>query len=121
MPLALPKRFLLKKLRELLRDVHPGKRGWQAAKRSRAAFRVTGQPNIPALATAIEVWDLRKKEPTMPLWEIGQLLPRVAIGHKLHKDDRDRVAKKNVLAATVSRYLRRARRSIAAVERGTFP
>jgi hypothetical protein len=123
MPLALPKRFLLRAMKELLRSAHPGRRGMQAAKRSRAKFRVSGQPNLAALETALRVWDYRKENPTLPLWRIGQNLAKFQDAQKIAQGDSNaiQVAKKNVLAATVSRYIRRAQRTIAATEIGRFP
>lgn len=123
MPLALPKRFLLKKTREILSKVHSGRRGVQAAKASRAQFQISGQPNVPALTIALRVFDHWKANPQMPLWQIGNSLPKFQMEHRIRSDDSagDRTNKKNVLAATVSRYLRRAKRTIAATEFGRFP
>ncbi|MEP7043721.1 MAG: hypothetical protein ABI843_11705 [Dokdonella sp.] len=123
MPLALPKRFLMRKMGELLRDMHHGRRGVQSAKISRAKFQVVGQPNLPALKTALRVWDYRLENPTMPLWQIGQKLPNYKPQEKISMGDSHaiQVAKKNVLTATVSRYLRRAKCTIAATEIGSFP
>ena len=122
LPLNLPKRHLQRKVRDLLMKHHKGRRGHSVARSSRALFKVRGQPNAPALETGLMVYDFWKANPEMPLWKIGnelRLLPkdRVRDGDSHH----EKVSKKNVLAATVSRYLRRVKASIAATEQGQFP
>lgn len=59
----------------------------------------------------------------MPLWRVGDSLRGFQMEHKLNPNDPAgiRANKKNVLAATVSRYLRRVKASIEAVGRGEFP
>jgi len=122
LPLNLPKRYLQRKVRDLLVKYHKGRRGHSVARSSRALFKVRGQPNAPALETGLMVYDFWKANPEMPLWKIGnelRLLPKDRVRESDPKYDR--VNKKNVLAATVSRYLRRVKASIAATEQGQFP
>jgi hypothetical protein len=59
----------------------------------------------------------------MKLWEIGNRMPGVIKNQKL-KDSDDQYTKeqkKKVLAASVSRYIRRAQESIERVGRGLSP
>jgi len=122
-PLYLPKKLILRRFKELLDERHKGKRGFQLAKRSKAHYQVKGQPNIPAIKQALEVYDFKKANPKMKLWEIGNAIPKFQMENKIKTSDTDSqiTDKKNVLAATVSRYLRRAENSIKNVERGIFP
>jgi hypothetical protein len=75
LPLYLPKKFLLKRCRELLGALHTGKRGKQQAKLSKAKYRIKGQPNIPALRQALMVYDAIKEaegiKPKKPYWKIA--------------------------------------------------
>lgn len=123
LPLGLPKRFLENRIKDLLAEHHKGKRGHQLAKRSRARYQVQGQPNIPALKQGLAVYDHWKANPGMPLWRVGDTLHGFQTEHKLKPKDPAgvRANKKNVMAATVSRYLRRVKASIEAAGRGSFP
>jgi len=122
-PLYLPKKLILRRFKELLDERHKGKRGHQLAKRSKARYQVKGQPNIPAIKQALEVYDFKKANPKMKLWEIGNAIPKLQMGNKIKAGDTESeiADKKNVLAATVSRYLRRAEESIQKTTLGKFP
>jgi len=124
LPLSLPKRYLQRRVRDLLKRHHKGRRGFTEARNSCALFKVRGQPNVPALRTALKVYDFWKSKPKgMPLWEVGQSIRLFQMEHRIKQDEPQavKVNKKAVLAATVSRYIRRAKESIAATERGEFP
>ena len=123
LPLGLPKRFLEKRIAALLAEHHKGKRGHQLAKRSRARYQVRGQPNIPALKQGLAVYDHWKANPGMPLWQVGNTLHLFQMEQRINPGDPPavRASKKNVMAATVSRYLKRVRASIQATGEGTFP
>jgi len=122
-PLNMPKRYLQRRFNELLKKYHTGKRGFQNAKKSLARYKFEGQPNVPALKQAFLVYKHRLDNPKAKLWEIGNELPGVIKTQKLKSGDTQYVkeAKKKVLAATVSRYLRRAQESIDRVGRGLSP
>lgn len=122
-PLYLPKKTILRRFKELLDERHQGKRGHQLAKRSKARYQVKGQLNIPAIKQALEVYDFRNENPKMKLWEIGNSIPRLQMANKLKSSDTasERADKRNVLAATVSRYLKRAEISIKNTTLGSFP
>ena len=122
-PLYLPKKTILRRFKELLDERHQGRRGHQLAKRSSAHYKVKGQPNIPAIKQALEVYDFKLANPGLKLWEIGNAIPRLQLENKLKTSDTpsQRADKRNVLAATVSRYLRRAENSIKNTTLGIFP
>jgi hypothetical protein len=122
-PLYLPKKIILRRFKDLLDERHQGKRGHQLAKISNAHYKVKGQPNIPAIKQALEIYDFRLANPGLKLWEIGNAIPRLQMANKLKPSDTpsERSDKKNVLAATVSRYLKRAESSIKNTSLGLFP
>lgn len=130
-PLNLPKKFLEQHFRKLLKIYHEGldvqpkgddKRGHQYAKHSQAKYRFTGQPNLKAIRTTLEIYEYRLANPDMTLWEIGNSSPRIDDKLKLANSDgvSELVDKKYVLASTVSRYLRKAKQYIEATGRGYF-
>ena len=122
-PLYLPRKLIERRLKQLLDTYHTGKRGHQLAKKSKARYRVQGQPNVPALRLGLEICDFKFANPTMALWEIGNAVPGVLRVQKIKaRDDReDLILKKRALAATVSRYLRRVQESIQSAGVGLFP
>ena len=122
-PLYLPKKTILRRFKELLDERHQGKRGHQLAKRSKARYQIKGQPNIPAIKQAFEVYEFKQANPDLKLWEIGNSIPRLQMANKLKSSDTpsERADKRNVLAATVSRYLKRAENSIKNSALGIFP
>lgn len=123
LPMYLPKRFIEKRLKQIIGSLHKGRRGVQNAKRSRARYTYRGQPNVPALAMAFTVYAYRQANPKKKLWEIGNEIPKLLVGQKV--DDgmmgAEQSFNKRVLAASVSRYLRRAATMIKNAERGLFP
>jgi len=122
LPLSLPKRLLERRIKELLAKHHTGKRGHQLAKKSQAKYRVQGQPNINALALGLEVYDFKQANPDLALWEIGNRVRRVSMDNKLEQQDKkpDKTTKKRIMAATVSRYLKRVKLSIERTGAGLF-
>lgn len=117
LPKNLPKRYLLRRVRELLakQENHPGARGKQHARMSKAKYQVKGQPNIAALALTLRVYDFRVANPHLKLWEIGDQLPRFMVGNKIAASDThaEVVNKRNVLSASVARYIKKAEVMIA--------
>jgi hypothetical protein len=121
-PLHLPKRFLKAKFHELLKKLHEGKRGIRQARQSKAKYIVIGQPNIEALKKTLKVYDYHLENPHLKLWEIGKNLRLSLSDNPLHTDS-SKIAydKRNRLSASVSRYLRKAKRMIENTSKGRFP
>lgn len=126
-PLNLPRKMIEQRLKKLLDAHHTGKRGYQLAKKSTARFRVHGQPNVPALAQGLLVYDAVTKavgvSPKTPHWKIATDLKIVPLEQRvLAKDtDAEKMDKKRILTITVSRYMRRVRESIRRAGQGVFP
>ena len=121
-PLGLPINFLVNKFRSVIRKFHDGKRGKRRIKNSRALFQVTGKVDVQFLQIALMVWDERQANPKKPFWLIAQDL-KIGGSSLLSKDDSPSEAtdKKNVLAATASRYYRKANTMIKLTSLGKFP
>ena len=121
-PLNLSKRFLKAKFHRLLKKLHEGRRGIRQARQSKAKYIVIGQPNIEALKKTLNVYDYRLENPHLKLWEIGRDL-RLSLADNPLRTDSSKIAydKRNRLSATVSRYLRKAKRMIENTSNGRFP
>ena len=126
-PLNFPKRFLERRFKEVLAEVHQGKRGVQLARKSKAKYHFNGQPNIPALKQGLMVYDALKDaeglKPKKPHWKIAQDIKLVPLEKRVDKSDSIRVAagKKNVLTAIIGRYKKRVEQAIANTANGIFP
>jgi len=123
LPLNLPKRFLERRVLELIKEHHKGERGHQYARKSNAKYKVQGQPNVPALALGMQIYEFKIQHPDYPLWKIGNEIPKVLRTQKISSKDQpyELLEKKRALAATVSRYLKRAELTIARTIEGSFP
>jgi hypothetical protein len=66
---------------------------------------------------------LKKANPNLRLWQIGNECPNYLKAHKIKSNDTEAVMrdKKNVLAASVKRHLTQAQLLIDKVEKGIFP
>lgn len=124
LPKNLPKRYLMRRVRELLvkEENHPGARGKQHARMSKAKYQVKGQPNLAGLALLLRVYDFRVANPHLKLWEIGDQLPRFMVGNKITSKDTpaEVVNKRNVLSASVARYVKKAEVMIGKTSSGAF-
>jgi hypothetical protein len=121
-PLDLPINFLVKNFRDVLSRQHKGKRGKRQSLSSRSMFQAKGKIDVAFLEIALMVWDAKTTNPRKPLWEIAQELGIAGI-HKIKSGDAPAVIsdKKNILAATASRYYRKASLMIKRTAEGTFP
>lgn len=96
---------------------HTGeRRGSRVANQSQARYPVTSTPKIDFLKTALSVYDYRQVS-DLPLWKIGVELNLIS------PDDPKNISpdEKNTSAATVSRYLKKAKAMIKNAGYGRFP
>jgi hypothetical protein len=121
-PLGLPISFLVRSFRRTLSKYHEGKRGKRQSLSSKAMFQATGKVDVRFLEIALMVWDAKTADPSKPLWRIANDLG-IAKAHNISKGDSPAVVsdKKNILAATASRYYRRASQMINRAGTGRFP
>ena len=126
-PLNLTQAHLLKTFRSILNKHHKGKRGERVKQTSQAKYQLVGKEDTAFLETALAVWDLRQARPDLALWQIANETRCVKREHLVRDEDREKglkgelTLKKNVLAATASRYIRKAEAMIANVGQGRFP
>jgi hypothetical protein len=133
-PLNFPKRNLKKKLNQLLKKRHKGKRGRPYNALSQAKYQVKGNFNLATIKKALDVYDCwyeaKKQKMRKPLWQVGLELdvnPSAASNLRRQLDDTSYgkrglgLNEKSLLASTTSRYLKNAKRMIDATARGRFP
>lgn len=128
-PLSLSKRHLLIKFAQLLKARHGGKRGRKTGSDgyvSTAKYRLHRAVSIETLRIQLAVYDAvmakRRGESDKTLAEIGADLRLVKKAMPVRGDYPHFAAqKRNVMAATVSRYFKAAERIIANVIKGEFP
>ena len=123
LPLNLPKKHLKTKINKLLLKHHDGRAGIQNSRHSFAKYRVSTRPYVGKLEKLLQLYDLKKSNPNLRLWQIGNECPNYLKAHKIKSNDTEAVMrdKKNVLAASVKRHLTQAHSLIEKVEKGIFP
>ena len=127
-PLNVSKRQLQQRFAVFLRRRHTAKRGRKPLKMagSRAKYPLHRHSTIENLRKALQVYDLcmenKQAEKKRTLWELGVQLRLVPTAMATKTNLRgERAIDRNVLAATVSRYLRKARAIIENTSNGQFP
>jgi len=121
-PLAEPKRRIKRWFDRLLAQRHTGKPGYPTKTESGASYKVETKFSVLALEQMLLVYDLKQKEPDLTLAEIGKQLRLVPTAMPRTGESIILLAKKrNTMAATVSRYLKKATAMIANTANGKFP
>jgi hypothetical protein len=126
-PLNLTQAHLLKTFRSILNKHHEGERGVRVRQTSQAKYQLMGKEDTAFLEMALAVWDMRQAHPDMALWEIANETRCVKREHLIRAEDRNKdlqgelAGKKNILAATASRYVKKANAMIENVGKGFFP
>jgi hypothetical protein len=125
-PISLPKRYIQNRIAKLLKSHHPGKPGKRTLKESRALYPVANQFNIHSLQIALAVYDLKKANPKMKLWEIAQQLRFTSTLNANEIGQTGQMAstaigKKNTMGVAVRRKLDIAESVIDGVGKGIFP
>jgi hypothetical protein len=133
-PLAVSKRKLKSEFAQLLDSRHTARKSGRSSlaevkKTSTAKYRLERNYTIAALSTTLSVYDLwvenQKKSiaDRLTLWQIGKALNlnKRAIQDAESKTAADRLVGRNLLGATVGRYVKHAKSMIDNAERGRFP
>lgn len=124
------KRDIQKAFASLLKTKHKAKRGRSTTKwtSSTAKYPISRNYTIESLRLTLSVYDeymknqKLKKSQQKTLWEIGVDIRLVSSAMPNAKDDKvDNYEKRNLMAASVSRYLRRAKAIVEGVALGKFP
>jgi hypothetical protein len=133
-PLSMSKRALKGAFAKLLDSRHTGNKSGRPSLAklksvSTASYKLEHNYTVSGLMTALAVYDLWLKNQTKPkaerltLWEIGKALNinKAATKDAESSTSADRLVGRNVLGATVSRYVKQARSIIANTAVGKFP
>jgi hypothetical protein len=129
-PLDMPSTYLVKRFKEILDKHHAGKQGVKVntTSKSKALYpTTTDRIAVDFLKKALEVWDARQAYPDKSYVELALDLKLSPNNHiKRDKDGKIPRGKyhanqKNILAATLGRYLRKADAAIANTGLGRFP
>ena len=127
-PLSMGKRELQSRFAKILKKRHTAKRGRVAKKldKSTARFPLNRNYTIESLQKALDVYDcytrLIQLNGKAKLWEVGVELRLVRTAMPSANDlKQDTAVKRNVMAATVKRYLKQAEATIANTSLGIFP
>lgn len=128
-PLTYDKKSLKKYFHQLLMKRHGRQRGrpTKANRKSTAKYTLNGTYTIANLRLCLQVYDrymqTRSGSTKLKLWELGAemaLLDKESLPSP-NDDHADRLVKRNRLAATVSRYIKQARKRIEYAAEGQFP
>ena len=126
-PLSLRKRYILQRLTKIVSQHNKRKRGQRTFKESRALYPIAAQFSIESLRKCLALYDLKKSQPDLSLWELAQ---RIRLGTSLSPSEfgagRGRasptaVAKKSALSVAANKKLKQANSIIDGVGRGCFP
>lgn len=133
-PLSMSKRALKGAFAKLLDSRHTGNKSGRPSMAklkevSTARYKLEHNYTVSGLLTALAVYDLWLENQTKPkaerltLWEIGKALNinKSAIRDAESSSNADRLVGRNVLGATVSRYVKQARTMIENTAAGKFP
>lgn len=133
-PLSMSKRALKGAFAKLLDSRHTGNKSGRPSMAklrevSTARYKLEHNYTVSGLLTALAVYDLWVENQTKPkaerltLWEIGKALNinKSAIKDAESQSSADRLVGRNVLGATVSRYVKQARAMIENTTAGKFP
>jgi hypothetical protein len=122
-PLGLPINYLVKNFRELISKRHEGKRGKRQNLTSKALYLAKGKVDVGFLRIALAVWDMKAADPKKPFWLVADELGLAGPNQRIKPTDTqaELTDKKNLLAATASRYYRKATEMIKRTGEGKFP
>ena len=133
-PLSMSKRAIKGAFAKLLDSRHAGNKSGRPSMAklkevSTARYKLEHNYTISGLLTALAVYDLwvenqaKPKAERLTLWEIGKALNinKSAIKDAESSSTADRLVGRNVLGATVSRYVKQARAMIENTAAGKFP
>jgi len=120
-PLKEPKRRIKRWFGRVLDMRHTGRPGYPT-KEPAALYQVQQKFQVIALEQMLLVWDYRQEHPNLTMAEIGKQLKLVKKAMPKVGDSIPLLTKKrNVMTATVSRYLKKAEAMIRNTARGKFP
>lgn len=96
-----------------------GQRGKRTKKKVEVKYKVLGRPKVDGLQVHHKVYIFVRENPDIPLWKVAQILRLFHLEHYLRP--MPDVQARNIMSATVSRHLKKARALIHNVGLGRFP
>lgn len=124
-PLRLPKAFIQRRVSMLVRQNHIRQRGQRLLTESRAKYPVIGQFSTKALRSILDCYELRRSQPDLPLWAIGQkvgfMKTRLTQDEMRMRGTGEASDKKRSMTSATSRKLKQAKLIIEGVGKGRFP
>ena len=127
-PLTSSKRYLQSRFARILKERHTAKRGRtkKLLEMSNSQYPLERNYTIENLRKTLQVYDeyirTRTEAKKVPLWKVGENLRLVptAMTSSQHMPE-ENFLRRNVMAATVKRYLKNAEKIIAGTSLGRFP
>jgi hypothetical protein len=121
-PLDLPINQLVNYFRKIVSKHHKNKKGTRSCNYSKAKFIPSKKIDVKFLEIALMVWDEKQNNTDKPFWQISQEM-KLNYKNLIRSSDTPAVItdKKNVLAATASRYYKKATDMIELTTHGCFP
>ena len=128
-PMRGSKRYLIKKINEMVRMHHPGRRGIQLARDTKALYVPTGALSVKTLERDLFAYRLKQSSPRLTLWQIACIAPessRLVMRHKATIQDTKSTEQslreaKQQLGEYANRWIRQAKKRIASTLEGKFP
>ena len=127
-PLTSSKRYLQSRFARILKERHTAKRGRtkKLLEMSNSQYPLERNYTIENLRKTLQVYDeyavTRSASKKVPLWKVGEnlrLVPTAMTSNKLMAEEN--FLRRNVMAATVKRYLNNAEKIISGTSLGRFP
>jgi hypothetical protein len=127
-PLASSKRYLQSRFARILKERHTAKRGRtkKLLEMSNSQYPLERNYTIENLRKTLQVYDeyvrTRGEAKKVPLWKVGEnlrLVPTAMTSPKYMPEEN--FLRRNVMGATVKRYLNNAEKIIAGTSQGRFP
>ena len=121
-PLNITINQLVKDFRKIVSKHHANKKGIRNSNNSNAMFTPSLKVDVKFLEIALMVWDEKNNYPNKPFWQIGNEM-KLNLKNIIRSNDPPPVLtdKKNILAATSSRYYKKATNMINLTGIGRFP
>ena len=127
-PLTSSKRYLQSRFARILKEKHTAKRGRtkKLLEKSNANYPLKRNYTIENLRKTLQVYDLymenKDKKPKVPMWKLGEqlrLVPSAMTADSMTVNERQ--VFRNVMGASVKRYITNAEKMIANAALGKFP
>ena len=115
----------MREFQSVLDRNHQGRAGIRTNKHSTSKYPISGHVDMDSLDKCLRVYDMKKQNPKMYLWEVAQKCKITLTKQYVLNDGSESPSaisdKKLILANTSSRLLKKAEKIIAGTGSGEFP